>query len=175
MCQFILRKNITLESILLDLNGNCKISNLEFRNEIDHPDYVYHKRQIRRKDLGTLGYVIYQMLTGMILTIDKSLQRILRITPGQDNKLNISEQNISDDAKELLTELIQKLARDIEIINSKEITQAIKKMSFLNKIDWDKLEKGELESMFKPDNVSYYVFFIYFNFIITYISNLIIS
>jgi hypothetical protein len=159
MCQFILRKNITLESILLDLNGNCKISNLEFRNEIDKPDKLYHMRQIRRKDLGTLGYVIYQMLTGMILTIDKSLQRILRITPGQDNKLNISEQNISDDAKELLTELIQKLARDIEIINSKEITQAIKKMSFLNKIDWDKLEKGELESMFKPDNVSYYVFF----------------
>jgi serine/threonine protein kinase len=117
-------------------------------------------RQIRRTDLGTLGYVIYQMLTGMILTIDKSLSRILRITPGQDNKLNISEQNISDDAKELLTELIQKLARsDIEIINSKEITQAIKKMSFLNKIDWDKLEKGELESMFKPDNVRCFVYF----------------
>ena len=44
-------------NILLDLNGNCKISHLDFNSKIQFCRGA-------RYDLPNLGYLIYQILTG---------------------------------------------------------------------------------------------------------------
>ena len=55
---------MSLENILLDLNGNCKISNL------DH--YIEDERNFTpfRRDLIKFGFLIYQMISGNILILD---------------------------------------------------------------------------------------------------------
>lgn len=47
-----------LKNILLDLNGNCKISNIF---------HIVEENEFNRYDLPQFGYLVYQMLTGNIL------------------------------------------------------------------------------------------------------------
>ena len=139
----------------MDLNGNCKISNFEFNDDIE-----IEKNRMRgyyRYDLLSLGYCVYQMISGSILSLDEFSCIILEDYTSEEkpdiDRLNISFLNISNEAKIFLEEFLEKKAYYFKDNITKSITLGLKKNKFFSEINWTKLEMGELESPFKPNKV----------------------
>ena len=65
------RIDMTLENILLDLNGNCKISNLFYFGGTKFNEFV-------RYDLPKLGYLMYQMLWACYLICQIPLKTVYK-------------------------------------------------------------------------------------------------
>jgi len=145
---------MSLENILLDLDGNCKISNL------DH--YFEHERNFTpfRRDLIKLGFLIYQMISGNILILDMYNRNLDKkkyffqsnlIPDDHLNELLLLDEKVSNELINLFKNLT--LEKELENIQSSiQATLDIKNDPFLNEIDWVKLENGEIQSPFKPSD-----------------------
>ncbi len=143
-----LRTQISIDNVLLDFNGKCKLSDLTSKKEIPSKKrYV----DITRVDLIRLGAIIYQMTTGNLnVKISKEGQSFL-VNEELANIPDFTLLDISNDIKEIITEFLNQEL--IKIKKSKKLNIEIKKRPFFNGIDWEKLQKNELESTFKPDKV----------------------
>jgi len=143
-----LRTQISIDNVLLDFNGKCKLSDLTSEKEIPSKKrYV----DITRVDLIRLGAIIYQMTTGNLnVKISKEGQSFL-VNEELANIPDFTLLDISNDIKEIITEFLNQEL--IKIKKSKKLNTEIKKRPFFNGIDWEKLQKNELESTFKPDKV----------------------
>ncbi len=130
----------------MDLEGYCKISDFDSNVELE-------MQNITRYDLLTLGYTVYQMISGHILIILNSYD--IKVNRRLKRELPLASLNASKATKEFLTELVNPIQiEDILEKDSKNFTLKLKKMLFLNDIDWKKLENGQLESPFKPEKVN---------------------
>jgi hypothetical protein len=143
-----LRTQISIDNVLLDFNGKCKLSDLTSKKEIPSKKrYV----DITRVDLIRLGAIIYQMTTGILnVKICKESQNFL-VNEELANIPDFTLLDISNDIKEIIQEFLNQEL--IKIKKSKKLNTEIKKRPFFNGIDWEKLQKNELESTFKPDKV----------------------
>ena len=134
---------MTIENILLDLNGNCKLSNFNSYIEMNGCDVRI------RYDLERLGFLVYQMITGKKIEF---LGKTNCIDDVQYNRLTDMPFNSSNEIKEFVAEyLVLK-----EVSDSKQTTLDIKINPFFSEIDWNKLEQGEIKSPFKIDSVIFY-------------------
>ena len=161
-----------LENILLDSNGNCKLSN--FNNSFtfieDSETHRYHTKQTeycspernnfeQSTDYWSLGVLIYTMLIGDFPYLNKEILR--------ENIYQVEIENlaISKEAKELITSLLKR--NTIERLGYyKNNNLSIKSCLFFTDIDWNKLEKLEIELPFKPIIVKYLI-----SYLISYYEN----
>jgi len=137
---------MTLDNILLDSNGNCKISNFDFNDEKT-------RRCSQRSDIKNLGYLVFQMITGKLFFIDK-------FTCDYSNNDLLNELvllNISDKLIEFF-----KLTLDgkeyPEFKSSIKATLDLKNDPFFKEIDWIKLEMGLIQPPFVPNKVNQVLF-----------------
>ena len=137
---------MTLDNILLDSNGNCKISNFDFNDEKTG-------RYLQRSDIKNLGYLVFQMITGKLFFIDK-------FTCDYSNNDLLNELvllNISDKLIEFF-----KLTLDgkeyPEFKSSIKATLDLKNDPFFKEIDWIKLEMGLIQPPFVPNKVNQVLF-----------------
>ena len=154
-----------LENILLDSNGNCKLCNFkgcykfikeseEYRcptkaEEYCQPEIIEVELSI---DYWSLGIVIYKMIT-------EKFPFLTRENKYKD-EIEIDQLEISNAAKELITSLLKKENTErLDYYKNKEVS--IKKFLFFNDIDWNKLQKLELEPPFKPLIVNKYFDYIF--------------
>ena len=143
---------MSLENILLDLNGNCKISNL------DH--YIEDERNFTpfRRDLIKFGFLIYQMISGNILILDMYNRNLDKNKYFFQSKLipdNLLSELLNEKVSNELINLFKNLTLEKELENiqsSKQATLDIKNDPFFNEINWAKLENGEIKSPFKPSD-----------------------
>jgi len=139
------RTRISIDNVLLDFNGKCKLSDLSSEKETPST------KTIIRVDLIRLGAIIYQMTTGILnVKICKESQNFL-VNEELANIPDFTLLDISNDIKEIIQEFLNQEL--IKIKKSKKLNTEIKKRPFFNGIDWEKLQKNELESTFKPDKV----------------------
>jgi hypothetical protein len=139
------RTRISIDNVLLDFNGKCKLSDLSSEKETPST------KTIIRDDLIRLGAIIYQMTTGILnVKICKESQNFL-VNEELANIPDFTLLDISNDIKEIIQEFLNQEL--IKIKKSKKLNIEIKKRPFFNGIDWEKLQKNELESTFKPDKV----------------------
>ncbi len=139
------RTRISIDNVLLDFNGKCKLSDLSSEKETPST------KTIIRDDLIRLGAIIYQMTTGILnVKICKESQNFL-VNEELANIPDFTLLDISNDIKEIIQEFLNQEL--IKIKKSKKLNTEIKKRPFFNGIDWEKLQKNELESTFKPDKV----------------------
>jgi len=157
----IVYRDLKPENILLDSNGHVTITDFGLSKEIKPtegthtfcgtPEYLAPEVL---KGLGhgtgvdwwSLGTLIYEMLTGLppfySQNINIMYQKIL------NGELRFPS-HVSAEAKSLLEGL---LTRDVEkrLGSGAEGGKAIKNHPFFKDIDWDKLERREIEPPFKP-------------------------
>jgi len=143
-------------NILLDLNGNCKISHLDFNSKIQFCRGA-------RYDLPNLGYLIYQMLTGKLIhLISYSGDQNDRIIFKNDNKLyrknDLIEELalISNPENKQIIEFVSKMT-ECHLFHSRiedliPDTLAAKNDSCFKDIDWINLETGKLKPPFVIPN-----------------------
>ena len=128
------------KNILLDSNGNCKLS--DFRKRIEDPSR-------ENDDFWRLGVLIYKLLTGNFPILDQEKQI---------DKLNIQTLNISKQAKNILKCLLINLSIKEKEQNLK-LLQSLKKNDFFTNFNWFKLEQGRLVSPFKSYLVNISILF----------------
>jgi hypothetical protein len=143
------RTRISIDNVLLDFNGKCKLSDLSSEKETPST------KTIIRVDLIRLGAIIYQMTTGILnVKICKESQNFL-VNEELANIPDFTLLDISNDIKEIIQEFLNQEL--IKIKKSKKLNIEIKKRPFFNGIDWEKLQKNELESTFKPEKVFFII------------------
>lgn len=143
------RTRISIDNVLLDFNGKCKLSDLSSEKETPST------KTIIRVDLIRLGAIIYQMTTGILnVKICKESQNFL-VNEELANIPDFTLLDISNDIKEIIQEFLNQEL--IKIKKSKKLNTEIKKRPFFNGIDWEKLQKNELESTFKPEKVFFII------------------
>ena len=128
-----------LKNILLDLNGNCKISNIF---------HIVEENEFNRYDLPQFGYLVYQMLTGNILNnYDEDANNLLN---------GLISSNVSNEFIEFFKQIT---LTENEFQTSKMSIQAtldMKSHTLFNDIDWTKLENEEIQAPYIPDRVLSY-------------------
>jgi serine/threonine protein kinase len=162
-----------LENILLDSNGNCKLSNFRYtldfiiystpmykrgnqqdgtifpsksqKDEYSAPEILKNPGSIEYSfDFWRLGIMAYKMLSGKFPFSDKD--KIISEKPDLDSL------QISTEAKDFIAELLIK--EKFERLGSKQNKKEVKEHEFFNEINWHQLENGQIIPPFKPSVVS---------------------
>lgn len=157
----IVYRDLKPENILLDSEGHICITDFGLSKEIK-PDEGTHTfcgtpeylapEVLKGQGHGTavdwwsLGTLIYEMLTGLPPFYSQNINMMYQKILNAELKF---PSHVSPAAQDLLTGL---LTRDPEkrLGNGSDGYGAIKKHPFFSEIDWDKLEKKEIEPPFKP-------------------------
>ena len=162
--------------MLLDSRGNCKLTH--FSGSLDYieksgprydrtgvmentingdylPDEEYSAPEIlisyldveHSIDFWRLGVMTYKMLTGRYPFSDLNSQLIA--------KLELESLKISTEAKQFISESLHK--DKFDRLGSQQSNKKVKEHPFFKGIDWLQLDKGLLETPFKPKivNISY--------------------
>ncbi len=161
---FIFR-GIRLDNILLNSNGYCKLTGFSRSLKIENNDDVYIPTPttiyslpeyfIDRKceysaDYWGLGLLSYKMVTGNLPFSDpESIEN--EEFPSLDKFL------ISIECKEFISNLLEK--DKYKRLGSRKNPNKARDHSFFKKLDWEKLEKGELEAPFIPTVVISSIYF----------------
>jgi len=151
----IVYRDLKPENILIDMEGHICITDFGLSKEIKPeegthtfcgtpeylaPEVLKGQGHGTAVDWWSLGTLIYEMLTGLppfySQNINIMYQKIL------NGELRFPSY-VSPDAQSLLEGL---LTRDVE----KRLGSEVKKHPFFKDIDWEKLEKREMEPPFKP-------------------------
>lgn len=155
----IVYRDLKPENILIDMEGHICITDFGLSKEINPeegthtfcgtpeylaPEVLKGQGHGVAVDWWSLGTLIYEMLTGLPpfysqninIMYQKILNGELRFPP-----------YVSQDAQSLLEGL---LTRDVEKRLGSTDSQDVKKHPFFRDIDWDKLEKKEMEPPYKP-------------------------
>jgi len=157
----IVYRDLKPENILLDSNGNVTITDFGLSKEIKQdegthtfcgtpeylaPEVLKGQGHGMAVDWWSLGTLIYEMLTGLppfySQNINIMYQKIL------NGELRFPSY-VSPDAQSLLEGL---LTRDVErrLGSGPDGSNNVKKHPFFKDIDFDKMERKELEAPFKP-------------------------
>ena len=150
----------------MDSNGNSKICDFEsstYYSEEFEEDYsidafssfsnqhvsVYTAPEMLQNfykvefsiDFWHLGILVYKMFTGEFPFLNKN--SILN-----DDMPKLNYMKISVEAKEFLKNLLKR--NKIERLGSRKNTKNVKQDVFFDQLNWDQLEKGEIEPPYKP-------------------------
>jgi len=155
----IVYRDLKPENILIDSDGHICITDFGLSKEIDPtqgtttfcgtpeylaPEVLKGQGHGIAVDWWSLGTLIYEMLTGLppfySQNINIMYQKIL------NGELRFPSY-VTPDAQALLEGL---LTRDVEKRLGTHNSQDVKKHQFFKDIDWEKLEKKELEPPYKP-------------------------
>jgi len=155
----IVYRDLKPENILIDMDGHICITDFGLSKEINPeegthtfcgtpeylaPEVLKGQGHGTAVDWWSLGTLVYEMLTGLppfySQNINIMYQKIL------NGELRFPSY-VSPDAQSLLEGL---LTRDVDKRLGTDNSQNVKKHPFFKDIDWDKLEKKELEPPFKP-------------------------
>ena len=155
------RIDTTLENILLDLNGNCKISNLCHIVETKF-------NKFDRYDLPKLGYLMYQMLTGKIFNFDLYKLVFYKNSLPENNKYanNLLNELLSCSVSNEFIEFYKQMTLEENKFSTSEMsikaTLNLKSHLLFNDINWTKLENGKLQAPLGLDKV--YLFILIYSF-----------
>lgn len=154
---------MTLENILLDLNDNCKISNLFYFGGTKFNEFV-------RYDLPKLGYLMYQMLTGKIFNFDLYKLVFYKNSLPENNKYanNLLNELLSCSVSNEFIEFYKQMTLEENEFSTSEIsikaTLNLKSHLLFNDINWTKLENGKIQAPLELDKV--YLFIVFFKILI---------
>ena len=98
-------------------------------------------------DFWALGIIVYKILTGNFPFLSKD--SILK-----DEIPDIQNLSATNEAQQFIKDLLIK-AKD-ERLGSRKNNKNVKEHPFFERINWNKVENGELEPPFKPIEVIYY-------------------
>jgi len=155
----VVYRDLKPENILIDMEGHICITDFGLSKEIKPeegthtfcgtpeylaPEVLKGQGHGTAVDWWSLGTLIYEMLTGLppfySQNINIMYQKIL------NGELRFPSY-VSADAQSLLEGL---LTRDVEKRLGSASSQDVKKHPFFKDIDWEKLEKREMEPPYKP-------------------------
>jgi len=155
----IVYRDLKPENILIDMEGHICITDFGLSKEINPnegthtfcgtpeylaPEVLKGQGHGVAVDWWSLGTLIYEMLTGLppfySQNINIMYQKIL------NGELRFPSY-VSADAQSLLEGL---LTRDVDKRLGSNTSQDVKKHPFFKDIDWEKLEKKEMEPPYKP-------------------------
>jgi len=155
----IVYRDLKPENILIDMEGHICITDFGLSKEINPdegtttfcgtpeylaPEVLKGQGHGTAVDWWSLGTLIYEMLTGLppfySQNINIMYQKIL------NGELRFPSY-VSSDAQSLLEGL---LTRDVEKRLGTGSSEEVKKHPFFKDIDWDRLEKKEVDPPFKP-------------------------
>jgi len=155
----VVYRDLKPENILIDMEGHICITDFGLSKEIKPeegthtfcgtpeylaPEVLKGQGHGTAVDWWSLGTLIYEMLTGLppfySQNINIMYQKIL------NGELRFPSY-VSPDAQSLLEGL---LTRDVDKRLGSQSSQDVKKHPFFKDIDWDKLEKREMEPPYKP-------------------------
>jgi len=155
----VVYRDLKPENILIDMEGHICITDFGLSKEIKPeegthtfcgtpeylaPEVLKGQGHGTAVDWWSLGTLIYEMLTGLppfySQNINIMYQKIL------NGELRFPSY-VSADAQSLLEGL---LTRDVEKRLGSSSSQDVKKHPFFKDIDWEKLEKREMEPPYKP-------------------------
>jgi len=155
----VVYRDLKPENILIDMEGHICITDFGLSKEIKPeegthtfcgtpeylaPEVLKGQGHGTAVDWWSLGTLIYEMLTGLppfySQNINIMYQKIL------NGELRFPSY-VSPDAQSLLEGL---LTRDVEKRLGSNSSNDVKKHPFFKDIDWDKLEKREMEPPYKP-------------------------
>ena len=160
---FIFR-DIRLENILLNSNGYCKITGFSCSLKIENnhayimshmtnysvPEYFINNQCEYSADYWGLGLLNYQMVTGNLPFSDAESIKNKEFP-------SLDKYPISPESKEFISNLLEK--DKYKRLGSIRNPNKARDHSFFKKLDWEKLEKGELEAPFIPTVVISFIYF----------------
>lgn len=150
-------KNMSINEegyLLFNTFYDCKLNEessnySKFNGEIEYmaPEVINGEEQSDISDWWSFGIIIYEMFFGITPFLDDDNNQIYDNIINGDIKYP-KKNNISAEAKDLLQKLLIKEKNDR--LGFEGGFEVIKKHYFFKEIDFDKLEKKEIEPPFKP-------------------------
>eukprot|EP00357_Protocruzia_adherens_P036348 CAMPEP_0115025558 /NCGR_PEP_ID=MMETSP0216-20121206/34092_1 /TAXON_ID=223996 /ORGANISM="Protocruzia adherens, Strain Boccale" /LENGTH=457 /DNA_ID=CAMNT_0002400205 /DNA_START=786 /DNA_END=2159 /DNA_ORIENTATION=+ len=155
-------RDLKPENILLDIDGNLKLTDFGMAKQVDQeessksfcgtpeylaPEILTGEGHTKAVDWWSFGILLYEMMVGIPPYYNQNVQLMYQLIKHAELRFP-SKRPLSDDATDIIKKLLNR--NQAERMGSDRDIEEIKRHPFFGSIDFEALEKKELEPPFRP-------------------------